>query len=127
MTILDIVLITKILGTGLFVGLPLLLLPAGSIATRLSVGFEAIPYLRLYGVAIMALLVGYSFGFSPVIDGQFPYGIAAMGIVSNGFGALTLVLTGAWQAQKAMTVLIGGIALALIFCALNPELALAPV
>ena len=124
MTILDIVLLTKILGTGAFVGLPLLLLSSSAIVRRLAVGAEAVPYLRLYGVAIIALLVGYSFGFSPFIADQFPWGIVAMGIVSNLFGAITLLHTGAHRKAKSMTALIAAIAAALIVCAMNPELAL---
>ncbi len=127
MTLLDLILITKILGTGAFVGLPLVLLPAGALVTRLAVGAAAVPYLRLYGVAILALLVGYAFGFSPFIDGEFPWGIVTMGIVSNGLGAITQLLTGGFRTAKGVTVLIAMIAIALIFCALNPAFALKPL
>ena len=127
MTLLDIVLITKILGTGIFVGFPLVLLPSSHITKRLAVGQEAIPYLRLYGVAILALLVGYSFGFSPFISGQFPWGIVTMGIVSNGLGTLTLLLTGGFRTARSMTALIAVITVALILCALNPAFVLTPI
>lgn len=127
MTILDFILLVKIIGTALLVALPLLLLSAQRIAMTLSIGEEAIPYLRLYGVAILALLVGYSFGFSPLISGNFPWGIVCMGIVSNGLGALTLLLTGASRSNKASTVLISLIAIALVFSALRPDMAMSPL
>ena len=63
MTVLDLIIAVKILGTGIFVGLPLALLPAHRVKSITRVGVEALPYLRLYGVAVLALLVGYSFGF----------------------------------------------------------------
>ncbi|MEM1230971.1 MAG: hypothetical protein AAGI15_10570 [Pseudomonadota bacterium] len=127
MTLLDLILITKILGTGAFVGLPLVLLPASALVARLAVSVAAVPYLRLYGVAILALLVGYSFGFSPFIDGEFPWGVVTMGIVSNGLGTITQLLTGGFRTAKGVTVLIAVIAAALLFCALNPSLAIRPL
>ena len=114
----------KILGTGLLVALPLTLMPAPALASRLAVNEQALPYLRLYGVAVLALLVGYAFGFSAFSPGQFPWGVVTMGIVSNGLGTITLLLTGGFRAARGMTVLIATIAVALSCCALNPELAL---
>lgn len=96
---LSILLWVKIVGTLFPVALPLILLPASKIE-QLS-GFKASdPALyRLYGVAILALLVGYLGGYFQVLDGHFPTGVLAMGFVSN-FGAfLTLILTG--RAKKA--------------------------
>ncbi len=94
---------------------------------RLDVTVQSLPYLRLYGVALLARLVGYSSAFSLVADTRFPWGIVGMGIVSNGLGAVMLVLTGAWRNSPVMTGLIATIALALIACALNPAFAMAPL
>ena len=124
MTILDVVLAVKILGTGLFAGLPLVLLPAGMVTRIMKVDQNAMPYMRLYGVAILALLVGYSFGFSPVTGEVFPLGIVCMGIVSNGLGTLVLLTTGAYKDNLLMTTLVGSIATALIMCLQLPDLAM---
>lgn len=127
MTILDIVLAVKIVGTGLFCALPFMFLSAARLGPMLGVGGDAIPLVRLYGVAVFALLVGYSFGFSGVTGGGFPWGVVIMGIVSNGVGTLTMFLTGSVAKAKGMAALIGSISVALILCALNPALATAPL
>ncbi len=127
MTILDLILSVKILGTGLFVGLPLLLLPGQRVTGILDVDATALPYLRLYGVAIIALLVGYSFGFSTITGPEFPLGIVCMGIVSNGAGFVTLVVTGAIRQNRAMAALIGLIAAMLLLCIIRPDIAMKPL
>lgn len=124
MTVLDLVLSVKILGTGLFVAFPLLLLPGQHVKRALKVDTTALPYLRLYGVAILALLVGYSFGFSSIAGPEFPLGIVCMGIVSNGMGFVTLVVTGAIRQNRAMAALIGFIAVALLVCIARPDIAM---
>lgn len=127
MSILDIVLAVKIIGTGLFGALPFMFLSAARLGPMLGVGDDAIPLVRLYGVAVLALLVGYSFGFSGMTGGRFPWGVVTMGIVSNGLGTLTMFLTGSVVRAKAMTALIASITVALVFCALNPALVTAPL
>lgn len=127
MTILDIVLVVKIIGTGLFCALPFMFLPAARLGPMLGVGDDAMPLARLYGGAVLALLVGYGFGFSGMTGGRFPWGVVTMGIVSNGVATLTMVLTGSVARAKGMAILIGSITVALIFCALNPALVTAPL
>ncbi|MEM1435017.1 MAG: hypothetical protein AAGG11_13245 [Pseudomonadota bacterium] len=127
MTVLDLVLGVKILGTGLFVGLPLLLLPNGQIAQRLTIDGSALPYLRLYGVAVLALLVGYAFGFSGISGSHFPLGIVCMGIVSNGLGFFVMLATGIHRDNRSMAALIGLIAIALVACILRQDVAMAPL
>lgn len=127
MTLLDIVLAVKILGTGLLAGLPLTLLPAARLSSNLNVDSNAVPYLRLYGVAIIALLVGYSSGFSTFNNGVFPLGVVLMGIVSNGLGTLTIFVTGVLKQNRLMTALIGSITVALLICLIHPELAMSSI
>ena len=91
---LSILLWIKIVGTFFPVALPLLVFPMARI-NQLS-GFESSdPALfRLYGMAILALLVGYASGYVQVQGGVYPVGIVAMGLVSN-FGAfIVLLVTG---------------------------------
>jgi len=66
MTYLDLILFAKIVGTAVFVGLPFLFIPGERLIGLLKIeGAEpALPLIRLYGWAVIALLVGYSFGFS---------------------------------------------------------------
>lgn len=127
MTILDLILAVKILGTGAFAGLPLTLLPGHRVTDLLTVHESALPYLRLYGVAILALLVGYSFGFSVITGPVFPLGIVCMGIVSNGLGFLTMLATGAYRSNRAMALLIGTIAVMLTLCLVRPDIAMRPL
>lgn len=124
MTLLDIVLAVKIAGTGALAGLPLTLLPAARVSSVLGVEPNAVPYLRLYGVAIVALLVGYASGFSIFTNGVFPVGVVLMGIVSNGLGTVAIIWTGIFAQNRVMTVLIGSITVALVISLFNPEVAM---
>lgn len=126
MTLLDIVLAVKIAGTGTLAALPLVLFPAERVSRELDVDVSAIPYLRLYGVALLALLVGYSFGFSAPSGEAFPLGVVCMGVVSNGLGALTLIQTGAYRRNRILTALIAVIAMALTLALFNQEFAMTP-
>lgn len=115
--------LAKIAGTALFVGLPFLLLPSSKLFAVLQIeGAEAaLPLMRLYGWAVIALLVGYSFGFSWMTGTVFPLGVVMMGLVSNAGATVLLVLTGAWRKALPMTLFLGGIAAALTFALANPS------
>ncbi len=123
MTYLDLILMAKIAGTALFVGLPFLLVPAPRLVALLQIeGAEAaMPLIRLYGWAVIALLVGYSFGFSWVIGDIFPLGVVTMGLVSNAGASVLLVLTGAWRKALPMTVFLGLIATSLAFAMMQRD------
>lgn len=123
MTYLDLILLAKIAGTALFVGLPFLLIPAPRLIGLLQIeGAEpALPLIRLYGWAVVALLVGYSFGFSWNTGAVFPTGVVTMGLVSNAGATALLVITGAWRQALAMTVFLAAIALSLAFAMFQSE------
>ncbi|MEM1378361.1 MAG: hypothetical protein AAGG69_13330 [Pseudomonadota bacterium] len=74
---------------------------------------------RLYGVAILSLLVGYAGGIWQASQGVFPTGIIIMGIVSNGGATLALLLTGTAGKNVYLTLFFGIVtlclALALVF------------
>ena len=73
MTPLAIVLIAKISISFLVLVIPFLLFPASKL-DQLS-NFNGAPvFYRLYGMAILALLVGYSGGLYQVMNGDFPEG-----------------------------------------------------
>lgn len=123
MTYLDLILLAKIAGTALFVGLPFLLLPSAKLFELLKIeGAEAaLPLIRLYGWAVIALLVGYSFGLSQVNGDVFPVGVVTMGLVSNAGAAALLVITSAWRKALLMTVFLVMIASSLAFAMANPD------
>ena len=91
---LSILLLVKIIGTFISVAAPLLILPKAAIdrASRFAPSDGAL--YRLYGVAVLALLVGYSGGILQVANGEYPVTIVAMGLVSNLGAVLVIALTG---------------------------------
>ena len=90
MSYLALLLITKIFVTTPLVALPFLVGPLPLLEATTGVSAKSTDLFRLYGVAITALLVGYGFGI-PVAEGhQFPWGVVAMGFISNAGGAFLL-------------------------------------
>jgi hypothetical protein len=83
--------IVKITVTAFFVALPFLFAPSARLEATSGVSVKSPLFFRLYGVAIVALLVGYSFGIPAAESGQFPWGVTCMGIVSNAGGAFLLL------------------------------------
>jgi len=95
------VLVVKILITIFVWGLPLLLFPTGWLE---RLGF-VVPgpqiFLRLFGMAYLALCAGYVFGLRDVLNGNYPAGVVWVGIISNG-GAFAILavaaLSNTWEA-----------------------------
>ena len=127
MSPLALLLITKIGVTALTVSLPFLLLSPARIV-ELS-GFRSDPpvFYRLYGWAILALLVGYAGGLVEVQRGSFPWGVVVMGLVSNGGAATILITSGAAAGQRALTAFFASITAGLLVAAASPEWAIAPL
>lgn len=127
MSFLALVFIFKILVTGLLVGVPFLFLPASRVSASTGYGEAAAPLFRLYGVAIFALLIGYGYGYWLLGQGTFPWGIIAMGLLSNGGGAAVLFATGAWRRSRLIAYFITAVAVALAVAALMPDMAVTPL
>lgn len=73
------------------------------------------PYLfRLYGVAILALLIGYGYGIHLAYLGQYPWGIVMIGLVSNGGAVFVMLKLSSWSRQSKGICLFGGIFIALL-------------
>ncbi len=91
--------IRKIAITALFLCIPLLLFPPSlfnSLGIPLTVSTM---FLRLLGVAYLALLVGYYYGIKALERQQNPLFAIDMGIVSNGAAFIVIIyfgITGAW-------------------------------
>ncbi|WP_163671012.1 hypothetical protein [Adonisia turfae] len=86
-------------------------------------------FLRLLGMAYLALVVGYYFGLMETLNGGHPINIVWVGIVSNGGACLILLINAilrTWQewelpAQVMMWLSLfvtGGITIGLIFTGL---------
>ena len=79
---------------------------------------------RLYGVAMLALLVGYGFGVVQTLNGEFPWLAVSVGIVSNAGAALVLSCIGTRRQNRFELRFFGGIAVLLVLSAVWPELAM---
>lgn len=91
MSYLALLLVTKISVTALLVALPFLVAPVAKLEATTRVSAKSTLFFRLYGVAIVALLVGYGFGIPAAESGQFPWGAVSMGLVSNAGAAFLLL------------------------------------
>jgi hypothetical protein len=80
--------------------------------------------IRLYGVAITALLVGYGFGIPTANSGQFPRGVVYMGLVSNVGAALLLLQSSKTRITFLLGIFFAVIATGLIVFLIKPDLAL---
>lgn len=127
MTALTTVLLLKTLITIVFLAGPLLTLPQAKLNARLGLPGTPLMFLRLYGVAMASLVIAYASGIWQALQGDFPWGIVAMGIVSNGGAAAVLATLGPPMLRRIPAALFGAIAIALLACALFPENALAPL
>jgi hypothetical protein len=112
MRILSAVLTVKIIFTILLWVVPLLLFPTVWLH---HLGFpvpEPQIFLRLLGMAYLALAVGYAFGLRSALRGIYPVGVVWTGIVSNGGAFLLLAIAAihkvwaSWEgvAGKAMWI-----------------------
>jgi hypothetical protein len=123
MPFISLLLIAKITVTGLMIALPFLLLPADRLS-KMTGAENATTLFRVYGIAIAALLVGYGSAFPLIANGEFPFGIAAMGIVSNGLPAAYMFATGVWRRQKFLSIFLASVGISLIVASLNSAAAL---
>lgn len=97
MSFLELLLLFKIGVTALTVSAPALLFSVPRVEGLLSVRISPPFLLRLYGIAITALLFGYASGLGDLYDGRFPQGILIMGLVSNAGASGTLIITGVFK------------------------------
>jgi len=86
MTFLAWVFVVKIAGSIVGLVIPFLLFSEARLSQLAGVAVSR-PMARLYGMAIVALLIGYGFGLAEHVRGGVPTGSVWMGLVSNGGGA----------------------------------------
>ncbi len=112
MTFLSLILSAKIGVTLIFVALPFLFVPIHKLEKLTDIQ-NGTTLFRLYGIAILALLIGYISGFWIIAKNEFPWGVVLMGLVSNAGAALIMFSTGYWRKTKLISAF-----LALIACSL---------
>ncbi|MDM8525493.1 hypothetical protein QUF80_19160 [Desulfococcaceae bacterium HSG8] len=117
MSFLSMLIILKVVITGLVVVLPFLFLPKSKLEKTTT-------FFRLYGVAILALLVGYCFGIKSAENNQFPWGVVCMGAVSNGGAALLLLLSRSGKQNLILGTFFALVTLGLVTAMVVPEAAL---
>ena len=97
---LSMVILAKIRVTIAFWCIPLLLFPAGLLKWLGFLVPEPQIFLRLLGLAYLALVVGYAFGLRDLRSGSYPNGVVWMGITSNGSACTALIVAagiGVWE------------------------------
>jgi len=124
MTWLSLILVFKIIVSFVFLILPFLFLPKEKLEIMTSTQADTSQLYRLYGVAVLALVVAYGFGISPAEAGVFPWGVVTMGIFSNMGASACMISYGVSKKNRFPIILFGFIGLALTAAALAPELAL---
>jgi len=109
-------LVLKIAVSLVFLVVPFLFFPARKLAGISGVHAESALFFRLYGWAIVALLVVYGWGLWEALAGRFPTVTVLMGIVSNGSATVVLLLSGASRRRVLPIAIFGGIAVGLAVC-----------
>lgn len=124
---LSILLWVKIIGTFFPVAAPLLVLPKAKIDAVSGFSPSDVTLYRLYGMAILALLVGYAGGYLEVEAGRFPIGVLAMGFVSNTGAFAVMVITGRAAKTPFTAGFFGLIAAGLALAFLFQDVAMTPL
>ena len=124
---LSILLWIKIIGTFFPVAAPLLFLPKAKIDEVSGFSPSDVTLYRLYGMAVLALLVWYAGGYFQVNDGVFPIGVIAMGFVSNAGAFGIMLLTGRAKKTPVAAIFFGLIAVGLAAAYLLQDFAMTPI
>ncbi|MEM1140368.1 MAG: hypothetical protein AAGF19_08425 [Pseudomonadota bacterium] len=122
MSALAVLLIAKIGVTLVAVGIPMLVFPKQRIEALSGWSATTGTVYRLYGMAVIALLVGYSGGlYEVLVLDRVPWTVLAMGFVSNAGASAVLVVTGEAAQRKMSTVFFGAIAAGLALALMLPD------
>lgn len=101
-----------------------MLFPPAWLRQKAGISADSPLLLRLYGVAITALLVGYGFGIPLANSGQFPQGVVYMGLVSNIGAAFLLLRSSKTRITFILGIFFALIATGLIIALTRPDFAL---
>lgn len=100
-SLLALLLFIKIIVTLLAVILPFTLKSSAVLASDVGLSGQGRLLQNLYVMAMLALVVNYSFGLQQLASGVFPVAVICVGIVSNIGAALTLAYERFLSATKA--------------------------
>ncbi|MEM9312737.1 MAG: hypothetical protein AAGA34_14950 [Pseudomonadota bacterium] len=120
---IDLLLLVKIVATALIIPVPYLFFSDARVAAINGEPPKDRPLMRLYAVAILALLVAYASALSWLRAEGFPWGIVTMGIVSNGGATAFLLFDRHTALERSTALLFGSITLALLAAAAFPDIA----
>ncbi len=123
MTFLTLLLSIKIVVTFIVVVFPFLFLPRERVGKMISIELNNSLFIRLYGVAILALLVGYASSIPQSQLGEFPWGVIFMGLVSNAGASVLMLCLGGGIQSKVMGVFFGVVAVLLVIAMGFPDAA----
>ena len=112
--------------TILLVMAPFLFWPKHRLEAMTGVSAASATLFRLYGMAIAALIVGYSAGLWQSMNGVFPWTAALMGIVSNA-GAAGILAFKPSASSRASATIFGTIGALLIWATVYPNAATQPL
>ncbi|GLR70194.1 hypothetical protein [Agaribacter marinus] len=127
MTYFTALLLLKILVSLVFVGIPFLLLSKDRLQIITRSTHENVLFYRLYGVAIMALLVAYGSAIPLAQQGHFSWGIAMMGLVSNLGGSTLLFHLGKGKQSMVLASFFGFITILLLFSMVFSDAVVTPI
>jgi len=127
MSLLSVLFLVKILITSLTVAFPFIALPSHKLERVTNIRASNAQFFRLYGVAVLALLVGYGFGIQQAETGIFPWGVTVMGLVSNGGAAFILLSSKSGKHNLMLGSFFAAIATALMLAMLFPEVAVSGI
>ena len=113
MTYLTLIFLVKIIGTIALVVVPSLLFPREKLDKEFGLKSENSLMYKLYGIAVLSLLIGYSYGAGSAQSGVFPGGIVLMGLVSNAGATIVLLTMSRTKALRLSSVFFGIIAILL--------------
>lgn len=121
MTRLTALLLFKIAISMVTIVIPFLMLPHDMIAQVMGTEGATPSLYRLYGMAVLALLVGYASAIPQAQRGELPTGIVLMGLVSNTGGAAIPLILGAEGAALYLSLVFGAIAVLLAITLISPQ------
>ena len=127
MTYLTLLLLIKISVTFIFVVLPFLFSSKERIEKLIFIQANSPLFIRLYGVAILSLLVGYGSAIPLAQSGVFPWGILLMGLVSNSGASSLMFILGSGKQSRVFAIFFGAIALLLVLAMAFPVTSLQKV
>lgn len=114
MSFLSALLIFKIAGSILLICVPFLTFSQQKLERLTRIQAETPLLFRLYGLAVISLLVGYSFALYSSLNNEFPMHGVIMGLVSNGGGSILLIANGGWNSSRVPTIFVTIVAVGLI-------------